>query len=138
MKRNGQCMCGAVTYTASDIDPNISACHCKMCQRWAGGPYFSAVAKTIEWEGEDYIKVITSSAWAERAFCTECGTGLFYRITAPGEHEGMTALAVGTLDDTDGFTLEREWFFDKRCSAYQLEGERLKVTAEQAKEMFGG
>ena len=40
MGRTGRCLCGAVTFTCSDVD-EIDCCHCDMCRRWAGGPFFA-------------------------------------------------------------------------------------------------
>ena len=38
-QRTGQCLCGAVTFTA-DVGDGVLACHCTQCQRWTGGgPY---------------------------------------------------------------------------------------------------
>ena len=32
----GQCLCGAVTITATPQAESVSACHCSMCRRWSG------------------------------------------------------------------------------------------------------
>ena len=131
-------MCGAVSYTAEGIEPHISACHCGMCRRWTGGPLLSTFAKEVRWRGEDAITTFKSSEWAERGFCSKCGSSLFYRITAPGKYQGMLSLAFGTLDDQTGFTMDKEWFFDKKPDAYTLEGERKRVTEAEAFAMFSG
>ena len=123
-------MCGAVTYTA-EVLPEMSACHCEMCRRWAGGPLFAVMAMTLEWTGDAQPAVIQSSDWAERGFCARCGSGLFYRITADVKVKGMTALAAGTLDDQSGLVLKREWFIDMKPDYYAFEGERSCVTTEQ-------
>jgi len=135
MERTGKCLCGAVTFTA-DVGPDLSACHCGMCRRWAGGPFFGVTAKNLRWTGEDKIRVFTSSPWAERAFCTECGSNLFYRMTAEGPHQGATSVALGLLEDQTDFELAREWFIDKKPDAYTLEGDRKKVTEAEVMAMF--
>ncbi len=136
MERTGRCLCGAITYTASDVKTKTSACHCGMCRRWAGGPFFGVMAKSITWTGEDALASYPSSAWAERAFCKRCGTGLYYRLTAEGPYKGATSLALGTLDDQTGFELEREWFIDKKPDHYELAGEHQCVTEAEAMAMF--
>lgn len=82
--------------------------------------------------------VFTSSEWAERAFCSVCGSGLFYRITAPGPHQGRYHMAFGTLDDQTGFDVEREFFIDTKQEAYALAGERKRLTAAEVFALFDG
>lgn len=128
MDRTGKCLCGAVTYTAKDLKAEISACHCGMCRRWSGGALLATTTRDVTWQGEDKITTFKSSDWAERAFCSVCGTNLFYRITAPGPHLGTVALLYGTLDDQSGFTMVTEWFIDKKPDSYTFAGERKQLT----------
>ncbi len=116
----------------------MSACHCGMCRRWTGGPLLGISAKEVDWSGEDKIRTYTSSPWAERGFCSECGTGLFYRITAPGPAQGSLSLLFGTLEDQAGFELVQEWFIDKKPDTYTLAGERKTLTEAEVMAMFGG
>jgi len=127
-------MCGAVTFVARGVG-DASACHCGMCRRWAGGPWIGAHVESIEWNGAA-VTTIKSSEWAERGFCNQCGSGLFYRITADGDHKGMTSVSLGTLDDQSGIEMTREWFIDKKPDCYALEGERPRVTEAEAFAMF--
>lgn len=138
MQRTGKCMCGAVSYTAEIADSQCSACHCGMCRRWTGGPLLAVSAKDIQWQGEDSLATIASSDWAERGFCSKCGSGLYWRITAPGRFEGATSVPLGTLDDQSGLTLSREWFIDKKPDAYALAGEHRCVTEAEAFAMLNG
>lgn len=136
-ERTGKCLCGAVNYTAR-VQSEISACHCDMCRRWSSGPFFGVSCESVRFEGEDALGTIQSSPWAERGFCTKCGSGLFYRVTAEGPHQGMTSVALGTLDDQGGLSLVKEWFIDKRPEVYELAGERECLTEAQVMALFGG
>ena len=138
MDRTGKCLCGAVVLLAKDIDPKASACHCGMCLRWAGGPWIGVPAKELVFGDDDAVGVVQSSAWAERGFCQRCGSGLFYRVTAEGKHQGMTSVSLGLLDDTSGITITKEWFIDKKPDAYALEGDRERFTEAEVLAMFGG
>ena len=109
-----------------------------MCRRWAGGPLFAVRVGSIDWKSEGAVQVVKSSAWAERGFCKECGSGLFYRVTAEGNHHGVTTITLGTLDDQSGINLTTEWFIDRKPDAYALAGERKRVTAAEVMAMFGG
>ena len=102
MERKGRCLCGAVSYTAKGLGPELGVCHCGMCRRWSGGPLFATSTEDLVWEGEDTIATYQSSEWAERGFCSACGSALFYRVTAPGPYHGDTHLAFGTLDNQSG------------------------------------
>jgi hypothetical protein len=138
VERMGKCLCGAVTYTAKGLKPELTACHCDMCRRWTGGPLLALRSKDVTWDGEDKIKTFTSSDWAERGFCSVCGSALFYRVTAPGPHQGAMHLAFGTLDDQSGFDVNLEFFIDKKPEAYTLAGDHKTLTAAEVMALFGG
>ena len=137
MERQGKCLCGAVTYTAKGIEPKLGACHCAMCRRWTGGPLLSIGSSDVAWAGQDKIRTFKSSDWAERGFCSVCGSALFYRVTAPGPHQGRLHIAFGTLDDQSGFKMNIEFFIDKKPAAYTLAGERKTLTEAEVFAMFG-
>ena len=138
MDRSGKCMCGAVVFTAKETREDVSACHCGMCRRWSGGIWLGVGTKAIDWHRDETLETIQSSSWAERGFCSACGTSLFYRMTAEGEHQGTTAVSLGCLDDTSGLKIEREWFIDAKPDAYALAGEHHQVTEAEAFAMFSG
>jgi hypothetical protein len=109
-----------------------------MCRRWASGPWLAVNVGGIEYDKRDTLATIQSSKWAERGFCNQCGTGLFFRMTAEGKYHGVTSVSLGTLDDQSGITLNKEWFFDKKPDCYALAGERDRITEAQAFAMFSG
>src|SRR6187549_2791530 len=75
----GHCLCGAVTFTAEKVETEHHACHCGMCRRWSGGaPLMCTAVENVSFTGEDKLKRYDSSQWAQRGFCGECGTSLFY------------------------------------------------------------
>lgn len=78
MDGTGKCLCGAVQFEARDIEKHVHACHCSMCRRWNGGPAMAASVGAVTFTGEDNIVRYTSSDWAERGFCKQCGSNLFY------------------------------------------------------------
>ena len=90
MTRKGKCLCGAVSFTIRDLNADFGACHCKMCQRWTGSTYMSLTvpADTIAFEGKENIGRYQSSEWAERAWCKNCGSNLWYQVTAEGPYSG--------------------------------------------------
>jgi len=128
-------MCGAVTFTAKQASEGVSACHCGMCRRWSGGVWMGVSTKELSFERDEALRVVKSSDWAERGFCSTCGSSLFYRLTTP-KYQGMTSVSLGCLDDTSGLSIEREWFIDNKPEAYALAGDQEAVTEAQAMAMF--
>ncbi|WP_170765442.1 GFA family protein [Ruegeria lacuscaerulensis] len=131
----GQCMCGAVTVTATPARDALGACHCDQCRRWTSSAYVSFPAE------EGYaalgpVRTFTSSDWAERAFCSECGSALWYRITLPGEMHGQTQMAAGLFENAGGGTLKLELYIDKKPEGYVFEGERRQMTKAEVESMY--
>jgi len=111
--RTGHCLCGAVSFTARDMADEFSICYCDMCQRWSGGPYrgVSVPTENLEIEGRSNISTLKTSAFAERAFCNKCGSGIWWRMIA-GPYTGKTSIPVGLLDSRDGLTANSVTFSD--------------------------
>jgi len=132
---NGQCMCGAVTVTATPARPSLSACHCDMCRRWSSSAFMAMDAETGSVEVTGPVQRFQSSDWAERAFCKTCGSNLWYRITAEGPGHGQYQMAAG-LFDVNGMRLGLEVFIDAKPDAYAFEGERRQMTAQECYDMY--
>ncbi len=93
----GGCQCGAVRYRSTALMDNSHICHCRMCQK-AVGNFFAALVgapnDALAWT-RGRPAVFASSDLAERGFCAQCGTPLFYRSIG-GTRTGLT---TGSLDD---------------------------------------
>ncbi len=90
----GGCQCGRIRYRVTGGLGRASLCHCRMCQRAAGNVFAPLVtARGVTWEATPAR--FASSDIAERGFCRDCGTPLFY---APIGSEAVE-LMIGTLDD---------------------------------------
>ncbi|WP_299949993.1 GFA family protein [uncultured Ruegeria sp.] len=130
----GQCMCGAVTVTATPARDALGACHCDQCRRWT-----SSMLVTFEAEpgyaALGPVKTYISSDWAERAFCAECGSSLWYRITLPGDMHGQTQMAAGLFEET-GSDLKLELYIDKKPQGYAFTGERRQMTKAEVEAMY--
>jgi hypothetical protein len=132
---SGGCLCGAVTFTASDVETDYHACHCGMCRRWSGGPFLGASAGRVRFEGEENVSVYDSSKWAERGFCTRCGSGLFFRVKSPAQY----VMCVGAFDDAAAFRLVGEIYVDRKAGGYDFAGDLPRQTeAEFLEELRRG
>ena len=99
-KVTGGCYCGAVRFEAEVYLHDAYYCHCRICQKLTGAPAEIAVlvkpgALRIT-KGEP--KYYQTSHFAERSFCSDCGSRLIWRPVAPEAPEGWVNLPVGTLD----------------------------------------
>ncbi len=117
MDGSGQCLCGAVTFEARDVDPHIHACHCLMCRRWSGGPAMAASVGSVSFQGEENIVRYASSEWAERGFCKICGSNLFY-LLKPSRY----IIEAGAFNQQN-FELQSEIFSSAKPGWYQFAGE---------------
>jgi hypothetical protein len=87
MTSSGRCLCGAVRFTAEEVETDHHACHCGMCRRWSGGgPFFAAHVRGVVFAGEEKLAIYESSEWARRGFCGACGTTLFYFLKPTQEY----------------------------------------------------
>jgi hypothetical protein len=137
--RGGQCLCGAVRFAARDVPDTFGVCHCQMCRRWTGSALLgvTVAADKVTWEGRDTIATIQSSAWAERAWCSKCGSGLWFRVTAQGAHSDDLEIPLGLFDDPDGLQMVREIYIDHKPDSFAFAGEgRALMTRQECIEKF--
>lgn len=93
----GGCQCGAVRFRATDFIDNAHVCHCRMCQKASGNlfaPLIGVPDIALKWT-RGTPAVFESSDVAERGFCRDCGTPLFYHYIADEHH----SLMMGCFDD---------------------------------------
>ncbi|NJL78678.1 MAG: GFA family protein [Richelia sp. RM2_1_2] len=128
VERRGSCLCGAVSVSIKTKTNNVDACHCNMCRKWTGGPLFAIECSgDVNFEGNENISVFDSSEWAERGFCRNCGTHLFYRL----KQQQYYAVPVGLLDDDENFVLEKQIFIDQKPHFYSFANQTKNMTGEQ-------
>lgn len=134
-EHRGTCLCGAVRITAKAKSDSIGACHCKMCQKWGGGPLFAAECESdVDFEGLEHICTFNSSDWAERGFCAACGTHLFYRL----KKEGHYAIPVGLFDNGEQWRLAEQIFVDQKPSFYSFMQQTKNLTGEEVFAQYSG
>ncbi len=93
----GGCQCGAIRYRVEGDLEYPHLCHCRMCQKAAGG-YFMALGGTTLDQFEitrGEASWYKSSAPVSRGFCAACGTPLFFRT----DGDDWISVTLGSLDD---------------------------------------
>ncbi|MBO6527077.1 GFA family protein [Erythrobacter sp.] len=123
----GHCLCGAVTIALDSPKTEIEICQCDMCRRWAGAFYSAQTGENAQVSGEDAITAYRSSEWAERAFCSKCGSNLWYRFLPTGGR----SFSAGLFDAAAKHTIEKEIFVDERAEWSRVEGNHPRQTGEE-------
>lgn len=129
----GRCLCGAVKFTATEVDPHFHVCHCGMCRRHTGAPTMSVAVGGVTFEGEDNILRFKSSDFAERASCKKCGSYLFYRLVGPDQY----IMSTGSFDDQSPFVMGGEIYVDNKPGSYAFAGDHTRETEHEFLKRIG-
>jgi hypothetical protein len=138
-QRSGGCLCGAVRFQAGLTTTNFGVCHCPMCRRWTGSALLgiSVPTENIVWTGADHIATRQSSGWAMRAWCRDCGSHLYFRVTADSAWSGATELPIGLFDDANGLTMTNEIYIDHKPDSFGYAGTgRTLLTRQDCVDKF--
>ncbi len=129
----GGCLCGGVSIAAKAEKKSIGVCHCSMCRKWTGGPLVTIECGTdVSFTGEDNVSVFNSSAWAERGFCKQCGSHLFYRLKEANKYTMPAALFSGV----DDFVFDHQIFIDEKPPYYDFANDTEKITGAEIFAMY--
>lgn len=128
---HGQCMCGAVTVTAVTSDPELRACHCDMCRRQNSYAFVSVQADQGSIRIAGPVTTLLSSAWAQRAFCSACGSTVWYGMQGDGHRN----LSAGLFPRT-GSALVTEYFTDECLLGHGFPGDHEKPTSEETLALY--
>lgn len=115
----GECLCGKVQIRAQIAESHVDICHCSMCRTWGGGPLMGVSvtsAEQVDVGGEEYVTVFSSSEWAERGFCSQCGTHLFYRLKDGSFYD----IPAGLVNLGEGTKLHSQIFIDRKPAYYNF------------------
>ena len=92
----GGCQCGAVRYALYAAPEGTHLCHCRMCQKAAGGPFapLAPVRRSDFAWTRGTPAAFQSSSVAVRNFCSACGTPLAFAYTS----SQWIDVTIGSLD----------------------------------------
>ena len=110
---HGSCLCGAVTFLMQLPSKWCAHCHCSMCKKAHGAGYVTWVGfkqdqVTVSADNEQLIWY-ESSVGAQRGFCQQCGSSLFFRSE---KWAGELHIALGAIDDEIDRKPQANVFFD--------------------------
>ena len=124
----GSCLCGAVSLSTTSIDRHIAACHCSMCRKWGGGALLAVeCGSDVSFGGEENIGVYQSSEWAERGFCKQCGSHLYYRLKQNHQYY----IPAGIFDNDEGLVFAHQVFIDEKPAYYSFANETKNITGAE-------
>ncbi|HEX3141072.1 MAG TPA: GFA family protein [Rhizobacter sp.] len=116
----GGCLCGAVRYRATTPPIRGVICHCTMCRKHSGAP----VLAFVHFRREDFSWVHSeptrypSSTYAERGFCSTCGSTL-------SMHEAVLAdrvqVTVGSLDQPQKVHMDDHVWTQQQLAWFQID-----------------
>ena len=132
----GHCLCGAVRVRIAPAQPHLHACHCGMCRRWTGVAFLGITVPPGGVEATGPIRTRGFSEWAERGWCDECGSALWYEVKAEGPLEGTRYVAAGLFEDAGGFTLASEIYIDRKPAGYAFAGDHPVRTQAEVEAAF--
>ena len=123
---HGSCLCGAVSFETDNLLSETSACHCGQCRKTSGHVWATTYTQHAEvrFSNDAGLKWFKSSGWAQRGFCQECGSSLFYKLN----DDPRLMVAAGAWDDADHlklsghiFVAHKADYYDITCTAEQLD-----------------
>ena len=96
----GGCLCGAVRYQVAGPLRPVIGCHCGQCRKTSGHHVAATAANREDLliSGEASLTWFQSSPEARRAFCTTCGSQLFWDRAASAQ----ISIFAGSLENADG------------------------------------
>ena len=118
--KTGSCLCGAVKYEIHGSLQPVIACHCNQCRKQTGNYWSSTeVADSdLKFTQDRGLKLYRSSPEAQRGFCGECGSTLFWKK----DGSSTTSITAGTIDGPTGVALEGHIFCESAGDYYEIAG----------------
>ena len=119
--RSGKCLCGRVRFRVTGPLRGVVYCHCTQCRRQVGHCYAATCADDADLsvEGADAIRWYAASPEAKRAFCTVCGSALFWKQEGSAE----TSIMAGLFDQPTGLAGESHIFTADKGDYYAIADE---------------
>jgi hypothetical protein len=123
---SGRCLCGAVRFEVRGPLRDVLLCHCVECRRWSGHVFAATAARRehlvlLQESSLRWIVSPNSDSNAQRGFCGDCGSSLFW--DAPASDEMW--IAAGTLDEPTGLRTVEHVYVDQAGDYYELPADGL-------------
>lgn len=111
---SGACLCGAVRFSGHLESPHVSACHCSQCRIWSGHVWASFHLGSPQIDGP--VRWFRSSDIAERGFCPECGSSMFWRLNG----RDTLSVSAAALANPTGLRLAEHIYVADKGDYYEI------------------
>lgn len=131
-QHQGQCLCGSVAFTVVPKNSDVGVCHCDMCRKSNAGPFFALdCGDTLSFTKEDGLAVYSSSEWADRLFCKNCGSSIAWRL----KDKSINIVAVDLIEGVGDLRLDHEVYIDSKPDYYDFAQDTTKMTEADVMKM---
>ncbi len=102
-RHSGSCVCGSVYFEVTGNLRDVVCCHCTECRKHTGHFMAATAAKlsNVQLLKTTGLKWYRSSDRARRAFCSNCGSTLFWRR----DGADYIAISAGSLNGRTGLNI---------------------------------
>lgn len=125
---NGSCLCGAIKFRADLPSKWCAHCHCSLCRKAHGAGYVTWVgfaATQVSIINEDQKLVwYESSPGAQRGFCQQCGSTLFFRSE---RWAGELHIVLANIDDDIDRQPQANVYFDNHVNWMPIDNSLKQV-----------
>lgn len=116
----GSCLCGKVQIEVNGQLKPPDRCHCTQCRKFSGHYFVSTDIhrSSLTVHGQEYVKWFRSSEKAQRGFCSECGSSLFWDPI--NKDIEWTAVAMGAFVAPTGIKMDNPIFTGSKGDYYEI------------------
>jgi hypothetical protein len=103
-------MCGSIQYAVQEELADVINCHCERCRQFTGHHMAATSAPLREISIQDadaLLRWFFPVPEAGYAFCSRCGSSLFWRCASDPER---LSICAGTLEPPTGLTTTQAWW----------------------------
>jgi hypothetical protein len=115
----GGCLCGAIRYQSTALPVRGVICHCSMCRKHSGAPILAFVHFPLDaftWVKGKPARYL-SSQYAERGFCSKCGSTLSMHEEVLADRVQVT---LGSLDEPDRAKIDDHVWTGNRIAWFEV------------------
>jgi hypothetical protein len=118
-KTTGACLCGGVQYEVNGPLSGVIYCHCAQCRKTTGH-YCAATSchrDHLNITADDSLRWYQSSPEAQRGFCNQCGSSLFWSY----KEAPSISIFPGSLDLPTGLKADAHIFVADASDYYSID-----------------
>ena len=120
VSKTASCLCGEVSFRITGELRLVIACHCTQCRKQTGnyGAFTSTEDQHLHFDKQATLAWYRASDKAQRGFCKNCGSLLFWK--ADGSKE--TSISAGSIDGKTGLALGGHIYCEDAGDYYSITG----------------